>query len=71
MALDNKEVLGNLITQQKELMNTIQELSTNLENTRSQYLKVSGAVEVLQQIESESEVTEEVPEEEWLFSIQT
>ena len=65
MALDNKEVLENLTTQQKELYNAIQELSGRLENTRAQYLKVSGAVEVLQQIEGVTpEVTEEVPEEE-------
>ena len=64
MALDNKEVLENLTKQQKDLYDAIQELSGRLENTRAQYLKVSGAVEVLQQIESESEVTEETPEEE-------
>ena len=65
MALDNKEVLENLTTQQKDLYNAIQELSNRLETTRTQYLKVSGAVEVLQQIEGVTpEVTEEVPEEE-------
>ena len=52
MALSNEEVLGNLKTQ----------LEQSLETNRTTLLKVLGAIDVLQQIEEQSD--EETPAEE-------
>ena len=60
MALSNAEVLENLRAQKIQL-------EKDIENTRTTYLKVLGAVDVLEQIEeanSTEEVTEEVTEGE-------
>ena len=61
MALDNATVLENLKTQRVEIEKT-------LEGSREMYLKIIGAIEVLEQIEQhngEPEVTSsEVVEEE-------
>ena len=57
MALDNATVLENLVAQKTEL-------EKSLESNREMYLKVCGAIEVLQQIEeantpvAETEVVE-------------
>ena len=56
MALSNAEVLENLRTQRTQL-------EKDIETARTTYLKVVGAVDVLEQIE-ESNSVEENPEEE-------
>ena len=56
MALSNAEVLENLRAQKTQL-------EKDIETTRTTYLKVLGAVDVLEQIE-EANVVEENPEEE-------
>ena len=61
MSLDQKEVLENLISQRKELEGSIGQLHGQLEQSRTQYLKVSGAIDVLSQLigsEEEEEVSE-------------
>jgi hypothetical protein len=64
MSLDQKEVLENLISQRKELEGSIGQLQGQLEQSRTQYLKVSGAIDVLSQlIESEEEVSKTEEEE--------
>tara|TARA_B100001250_G_scaffold339970_1_gene307488 strand:+ start:278 stop:457 length:180 start_codon:yes stop_codon:yes gene_type:complete len=55
MALSNIEVLGNLRTQKTQL-------EKNIEDARTTYLKVVGAIDVLEQIE-EANTSEENPEE--------
>ncbi len=65
MSLSNAEVLEGLKTQQKELETAINTLSGQLETARTQYLKVSGAIDVLSQIEeSNAPVETEVVEGE-------
>jgi len=56
MALSNAEVLENLRAQKTQL-------EKDIETARTTYLKVLGAVDVLEQIE-ESNSVEENPEEE-------
>ena len=56
MALSNAEVLENLRAQKTQL-------EKDIETTRTTYLKVLGAVDVLEQIE-EANFVEENPEEE-------
>jgi len=56
MALSNAEVLENLRAQKTQL-------EKDIETTRTTYLKVLGAVDVLEQIE-EANSTEEVAEGE-------
>jgi len=63
MALENSTVLENLISQRSEL-------EKSLEGSREMYLKVCGAIEVLQQIEetnnptpADTESTEVTPTE--------
>ena len=51
MSLSNTEVLEGLTKQQQELESAINQLSSQLENAKTQYLKVSGAIDVLSQIE--------------------
>tara|TARA_Y100001963_G_scaffold28245_1_gene38474 strand:+ start:575 stop:754 length:180 start_codon:yes stop_codon:yes gene_type:complete len=55
MALSNIEVLENLRTQKTQL-------EKNIEDARTTYLKVVGAIDVLEQIE-EANTSEENPEE--------
>ena len=55
MALNNAEVLANLREQKTQLEQTI-------ETNRTTYLKVLGAIDVLEQIEEQSD--EETPAEE-------
>ena len=59
-----KEALENLISQRTEIEKKIVELQNTLEQGRSQYLKVTGAIDVLEQLISEETTTEEVKEEE-------
>ncbi len=56
MALSNAEVLENLRAQKTQL-------EKDIETARTTYLKVLGAIDVLEQIE-EANTTEEVVEEE-------
>ena len=52
MALENTTVLENLLSQKTEL-------EKSLEGSREMYLKVCGAIEVLQQIEETNNPTTE------------
>lgn len=52
MALENSIVLENLKNQKVEL-------ETQMESTREMYLKICGAIEVLEQIEDSKQKTEE------------
>ena len=52
MALENSTVLENLLSQKTEL-------EKSLEGSREMYLKVCGAIEVLQQIEETNNPTTE------------
>lgn len=72
MSLSNVEVLEGLSKQKVELETAINTLSGQLENAKTQYLKVAGAVDVLSQIEESNnpkatdaptEVVEETTEE--------
>ena len=63
--IDQKEVLENLISQRNEVEQKITELQNTLEQGRTQYLKLTGAIDVLQQLLAEEETTtEEVETEE-------
>ena len=63
--IDQKEVLENLISQRKEVEQKVNELQNTIEQGRSQYLKLTGAIDVLQQLLAEEEKpTEEVETEE-------
>ena len=57
MALDNATVLENLRKQKADL-------ETQIESAREMYLKVLGAIDVLEQIEKENAVEEPVAETE-------
>jgi|TARA_Y100000287_G_scaffold87704_1_gene69637 hypothetical protein len=57
MALDNATVLENLRKQRTDL-------ETQIESAREMYLKVLGAIDVLEQIEKENAVEEPVAETE-------
>ena len=57
MALDNATVLENLRKQKTEL-------ETQIESAREMYLKVLGAIDVLEQIEKENATVEPVAETE-------
>jgi hypothetical protein len=57
MALDNATVLENLRKQKIDL-------ETQIESAREMYLKVLGAIDVLEQIEKENAVEEPVAETE-------
>ena len=57
MALDNATVLENLRKQKTEL-------ETQIESAREMYLKVLGAIDVLEQIEKEHAIEEPVAETE-------
>lgn len=72
MSLSNPEVLEGLTKQKVELESAINTLSGQLESAKTQYLKVSGAIDVLTQIEASNnpqvqdapaEVVEETKEE--------
>ena len=62
MTVSNTEALEGLTKQQQELESAINKLSAQLESAKTQYLKVSGAVDVLTQIE-ESAAEEGTAEE--------
>jgi len=64
MSLSNTEVLEGLKKQKVELESAINTLSGQLENARTQFLKVSGAIDVLTQIEEvNAPQVEEAPTE--------
>jgi uncharacterized protein YaaN involved in tellurite resistance len=75
MALENNEVLNNLIQQRIEVEKQVNEGSQQLDQLRATFLKLTGAIDVLSQIEQENNpqppveegapetaVSEEVPE---------
>ena len=64
MTVSNTEALEGLTKQQQELESAINKLSAQLESAKTQYLKVSGAVDVLTQIEESAAVAEEGTAEE-------
>ena len=59
-----KEALENLISQRTEIEKKVIELQNTLEQGKSQYLKVIGAIDVLEQLIAEETTTEEVKTEE-------
>ena len=59
MSLDQTEVLSNLIKQRQELEGAITKLQGQLEQARQQYLKLTGAIDVLQQLTEEESEKEE------------
>ena len=63
MALDQSVVLENLVSQQEELVKSINTLQAQIKAAETQYLKISGAVEVLTQlVEEEDEAPVVEPE---------
>jgi len=58
MALENTEVLKELMQQREKAIN-------ELENMRNTVMRINGAIEVLQQIEASKE--EKVTADEWVF----
>lgn len=59
MSLNQNVVLENLISQRKEVNDAIGELQQRLESARTQFLKLSGAIEVLEELNKEEESVEE------------
>ena len=49
--IDNTTALESLTKQRDELANQVNQLGAALENAKTRFLKVSGAVEALEQIE--------------------
>ncbi len=58
MALENAEVLANLKEQRETLEKQLNEGNAQLEQLKSTYLKVVGAIDVLSQIEETNNPTE-------------
>lgn len=63
MSLDQGEVLQNLLSQRTELEKGMAQLQNQLEAARAQYLKVSGAIDVLEQLTASEEDAEEATTE--------
>ena len=64
MSLSNEEVLKGLTEQLAQIEQFIAEEGQKLDSAKAQYLKVSGAIDVLKQIEeSKEEKVEEETEE--------
>lgn len=61
MSLSNDQALEGLTQQQQELETAINKLSAQLENAKTQYLKVSGAIDILRQIEESAQAEVELP----------
>ena len=62
MIQDQKQLLKNLQNEQRELENAVIKLQQDLESRKNQYLKITGAVDVLSMIvkeDTETEVTEQ------------
>ena len=59
MSLDQTEVLSNLIKQRTEIESAITKLQGQLEQAKQQYLKLTGAIDVLQQLTEEESEKEE------------
>ena len=59
MSLDQTEVLSNLIKQRTEIEGAITKLQGQLEQAKQQYLKLTGAIDVLQQLTEEESEKEE------------
>jgi len=59
MALENAEVLANLKEQRETLEKQLNEGNAQLEQLKSTYLKVVGAIDVLGQIEESNNPTPE------------
>ena len=58
MALENAEVLKNLTEQRESLEKQLSEGNAQIEQLKQTYLKVSGAIDVLTQIEETNNPTE-------------
>jgi hypothetical protein len=64
MELKNANVLKTLLERKEELEKMLQEYNVQMQNTSNTLLKVTGAIEILQQIEeSKEESVDEVEEE--------
>ena len=59
MALENAEVLKNLTEQRETLEKQLSEGNAQIEQLKQTYLKVVGAIDVLQQIEETNNPTTE------------
>ena len=59
MALENAEVLANLKEQRETLEKQLSEGNAQIEQLKTTYLKVVGAIDVLQQIEETNNPTTE------------
>ena len=59
MALENAEVLKNLKEQRETLEKQLSEGNSQIEQLKQTYLKVVGAVDVLEQIEESNNPTSE------------
>ena len=59
MALENAEVLKNLKEQRETLEKQLSEGNAQIEQLKSTYLKVVGAIDVLSQIEESNNPTSE------------
>ena len=59
MALENAEVLKNLTEQRETLEKQLSEGNAQIEQLKQTYLKVVGAVDVLEQIEASNNPTSE------------
>ena len=59
MALENAEVLKNLTEQRETLEKQLSEGNAQIEQLKQTYLKVSGAIDVLTQIEETNNPTTE------------
>ena len=59
MALENAEVLKNLTEQRETLEKQLSEGNAQIEQLKSTYLKVVGAIDVLSQIEETNNPTTE------------
>jgi hypothetical protein len=64
MELKNANVLKTLLERKEELEKMLQEYNVQMQNTSNTLLKVTGAIEILQQIEESKEEGADAIEEE-------
>lgn len=64
MELKNANVLKTLLERKEELEKMLQEYNVQMQNTSNTLLKVTGAIEILQQIEESKEEGVDAIEEE-------
>lgn len=69
MELKNQNVLKTLLERKEELEKMLQEYNVQMQNTSNTLLKVTGAIEILQQIEeSKEEGVDKIEEETELLN---